>query len=1213
MVLLAVAVSLATAWQYEPTRNVTLSRVVRRPSVVAPAFSATSIATATARGILSDAFGQHILIVGGAGPDVVRAASSSSLIASENVELRGTSYGILSEFIAGGALPASLLPVLVNDFDMTVPAAKILATEGVRLSTASLADQLVSLFSFEGETAFVATQRSNSVFYMSMCSAGYTERKTDVILRLDLDSLAFEIVWQGARVAVNASCVATTLNSRDVIAIVGGVEPDAPRHSDLVVSTFDPTTSVLSVDIGRVTLMPNATVVASPSLCALSAPLIFVATRDGTTCIVELQSVDVGSRIEVASVFLPRLPTELTIGEQLATGQFGNTLFVVAVDAKSPGVAASFSLAPLSTHRRQSSATLRANDGWSTEPLAGSPFVREGATLKALTLPGIGDSLLVYAFGGVLATACSKNNNRSISGETAAACAAAFGQDISFSTVNCIPMPSTVSLPYSLYNTAVVVASDVNTSTGVTTATVHIEIIRPSPGQLAFSTSAACSPLVAPAVEYNGSATTAMQLTLPSVIGLDRPLFLCYSDGSLVSLRSSAQGLMWSGVLFTVANSFQPIALAPANVVPGTPSPSSGNHSHPHRDNDAMTFTRRDWILLGLGICTTAIIITILVIFRTSFLLRGNGAGAGKGRGMSRYSSIRGDDIDDPDGFGYGSANGDEADSDQGESSFGSDRNAHPHISTNSHSGRYAIVEALKCIDGSESPVCFLVRRKKDKHLLVMKFIPCEGDLQRLTSMREFEVMQMVHGHPNAVNLVDMFMSYTFSDRRFDGSGGRFSHGIRKSDTTPTPTLRPQSGALLSSSESPSYGGLSAAVSSVLRESDGAVPAMRSVDFRERRNSFNNQNASFASTAAPGNVTAVPNNSNNNGGSGYDDANPGSAAAAASPPRPPVSASRYVCLVVDYHKRGNIAQWCVEYVRQNQSRARGRSFFGSFGSNPDLDDPQHHIPITSPTTTYSSSNNVAQHNQTFFSSTRSVGSAGMGGTRRPSDAGLSSTRASGISPRNGGATAATSGLQGVIPEQIILSVVFQLCSILKYMHHECSPPIVHKGITLGNILVTADLNTKKTFLPVCVSDFGFSALGNFQPPISRTEVRDEDARSMRSNASMRMGAGMCFNDSLNSPSTDLWCVGCVIVSLTTMMIGPHFPALGEALTLKNRTESIDQIYKELRTELRLRGYSRELTNLALALLHVEDRLRPSAATCLKMFERQSDGTLCLNC
>ena len=173
------------------------------------------------------------------------------------------------------------------------------------------------------------------------------------------------------------------------------------------------------------------------------------------------------------------------------------------------------------------------------------------------------------------------------------------------------------------------------------------------------------------------------------------------------------------------------------------------------------------------------------------------------------------------------------------------------------------------------------------------------------------------------------------------------------------------------------------------------------------------------------------------------------------------------------------------------------------------------------------------------------------------------------------------------PEQAILSVCEQLLNLLAYMHDEFQPPVLHQGLKPENILVTAAPSPANVnFLPIVVSDFGLSDLGRYAPPLLETEE---------------------FND-----KDDIWCVGCVLLSMGLMLFGDEFPDLGKLLSGIRRSAYQESVFKDIEQDLMSRGYSRELGWLIRALLRRDRDSRPSASRALQWLHRINGNMLVLH-
>lgn len=73
--------------------------------------------------------------------------------------------------------------------------------------------------------------------------------------------------------------------------------------------------------------------------------------------------------------------------------------------------------------------------------------------------------------------------------------------------------------------------------------------------------------------------------------------------------------------------------------------------------------------------------------------------------------------------------------------------------------GKYQVLRKLG--KGSFS-VVYLVERLFDHRYFALKYVHCSDDVDRHEAMKECEVAYSLQGHPNVIQLVDMFMSYRF-------------------------------------------------------------------------------------------------------------------------------------------------------------------------------------------------------------------------------------------------------------------------------------------------------------------------------------------------------------------------------------------------------------------------------------------------------------------
>ncbi|CUG06576.1 protein kinase, putative, partial [Bodo saltans] len=816
---------------------------------------------------------------------------------------------------------------------------------------------------------------------------------------------------------------------------------------------------------------------------------------------------------EAVVYLLPELPEALMF---VAPTDYVNTysmtlyqdsVFVGVVVQGHPGMVGMLELSELSLPLLNVS-----GNEWITGALEGDVFQLIGATSMFVPLPHEGTVLALYAVGGIPVEGARPPS-------------------ISYVVVDESFVPAWVQVPYQPASGVLTFAVDTESSTINVSATFEL-IAAGASGLLGLGSSSSCSGLIGEPINYVGATTVVLTGSLSLLECTEkhlwlRPLYLCFSNNVTV-LWNALDGNVRSTLLFTAISPLEPLQFPAAPV--SHPSPSSSTW------DKIRNFLRVHWLFVAMGGFALVTLIAFMVSFR---MLRKKG---GLRRGLSQIfhetSPLMASDDDSlPRGgtVGGGAAQYDplkiatNSHSSRYTTIFfffsqifhetsplmASDDDSLPRggtvggaaqydplkIATNSHSSRYTTISPLPSLEGADSDVTFLVQRKHDRAMLVMKYIPCEGDIERLLSIREFEALNILQGHPNVVQYVDMFMNYAFSLHRLG----------RSHDT----------------------GGM---VGDVMDQTDGSL------------------NTTSAYVPLPSNLNSEP-----------DISTPGSLGAAATPssslltPKllpqrergsrlslPPIADyggardsvvnNRYVCLVMEYMPQGNIAAWLMKHSeRQMPFSKRARRVIA-------IED----LPPAS--------------------------------------------------------------------EQLILSVALQVSSLLRYMHYDSEVTLAHKGLKPENILVSGPVNSTGTFVPVSVSDFGFSILGHFTPPSrmhqqhQRRNSNEIDRASEGGASRSSMSQPMDTSGYLQSPKCDMWCFGCVLFSLCTFRFGDRFPYLADLIT----TQGDSSVYLSVQTEMRERGYSRELVSLTISLLHMDEKLRPSSDAVCKQFVRLADGSLSLS-
>ena len=173
-----------------------------------------------------------------------------------------------------------------------------------------------------------------------------------------------------------------------------------------------------------------------------------------------------------------------------------------------------------------------------------------------------------------------------------------------------------------------------------------------------------------------------------------------------------------------------------------------------------------------------------------------------------------------------------------------------------------------------------------------------------------------------------------------------------------------------------------------------------------------------------------------------------------------------------------------------------------------------------------------------------------------------------------------------VPEPTIVSIVYQILSVLHFMHNR-SPPIVHRDLKPENILLSSIVyeNVSVAFVPIVVTDFGLSRV--MDKTFCETGV-----------GSLPYVAPECWQRAY-STKVDIWAVGCILYAMVARKCEPENVKV--MFSESSRPDFKKMIYSDV---TQLYGYSDGLASFLVALLEPNKDLRPTALQCLSRIKKR---------
>ena len=171
-----------------------------------------------------------------------------------------------------------------------------------------------------------------------------------------------------------------------------------------------------------------------------------------------------------------------------------------------------------------------------------------------------------------------------------------------------------------------------------------------------------------------------------------------------------------------------------------------------------------------------------------------------------------------------------------------------------------------------------------------------------------------------------------------------------------------------------------------------------------------------------------------------------------------------------------------------------------------------------------------------------------------------------------------------IPEAILLSVAFQVCSVLKHCHAQ-DPPVIHRDLKPENILISNPA-PHPTLLPIVVTDFGLARV-------------QEGTHCASGAGTVPYVAPECFKKKY-TVQCDIWSLGCVLYAVATRRVNNN------TVRLMFQEVGNPDFHSSIRRDLAKLNYSELFISFVLMLLEPEPKARPTATQAFRLFRKKKD-------
>jgi serine/threonine protein kinase len=168
-----------------------------------------------------------------------------------------------------------------------------------------------------------------------------------------------------------------------------------------------------------------------------------------------------------------------------------------------------------------------------------------------------------------------------------------------------------------------------------------------------------------------------------------------------------------------------------------------------------------------------------------------------------------------------------------------------------------------------------------------------------------------------------------------------------------------------------------------------------------------------------------------------------------------------------------------------------------------------------------------------------------------------------------------------MPEVAIISVAYQLCSVLKHLHGQ-RPPVVHRDLKPENVLLRGCPTHRDNFLPIVVTDFGLAF------------IQEENRKGGKGGGTRPYIAPECWRGNVSTAS-DIWSLGCVLYAIATQRV------TADTVRVMFLDAKSPHFHEDIQYDLRVHRYSEKFARFVASLLIVDPKQRPTAADLLQRF------------